>query len=47
MANGKGRLIHPNGCMYEGHWENDLAHGFGKYLSLNGANYQGEWKMDK
>ena len=47
MANGKGRLIHSNGNMYEGQWKNDLAHGYGKYLSLNGANYQGEWRLDK
>ena len=27
MANGKGRLIHADGDVYEGDWVNDKAHG--------------------
>lgn len=32
MANGKGRLIHADGDVYEGEWFNDKAHGYGIYL---------------
>ena len=27
MANGKGRLIHADGDVYEGQWKDDKAHG--------------------
>jgi len=27
MANGKGRLIHADGDIYEGEWKDDKAHG--------------------
>jgi hypothetical protein len=30
MANGKGRLIHADGDVYEGDWRDDRAHGQGK-----------------
>ncbi len=29
MANGKGRLIHADGDVYEGDWKDDKAHGDG------------------
>jgi hypothetical protein len=29
MANGKGRLIHADGDVYEGLWKDDKAHGYG------------------
>jgi hypothetical protein len=32
MANGKGRLIHADGDIYEGEWYNDKAHGIGNTL---------------
>jgi len=32
MANGKGRLIHADGDVYEGNWLNDKAHGRGVYI---------------
>jgi hypothetical protein len=47
MATGKGRLINPNGSMYQGEWKDDLAHGFGEYFSMAGANYRGLWHRDK
>ena len=39
MANGKGRLIHADGDLYEGDWKDDKAHGIGVYLHLDGAKY--------
>ena len=42
MANGRGRLIHAEGDVYEGQWLNDKAHGKGKYKHLDGATYEGE-----
>jgi len=47
MANGKGRLVHADGDVYEGEWYNDKAQGQGKYTHLDGATYTGEWLEDK
>ena len=47
MANGKGRLIHADGDVYEGNWLNDKAHGEGDYIHLDGAKYSGDWIEDK
>lgn len=47
MANGRGRLIHADGDVYEGYWLNDKAHGKGVYLHIDGASYSGEWFEDK
>ncbi len=46
-ANGRGRLIHSDGDVYEGLWVDDKAHGYGVYSHLDGACYQGEWVNDK
>ena len=46
MANGKGRLIHHDGDIYEGDWVDDQAEGVGKYAKLEGHVYEGEWKND-
>ena len=51
MANGKGRLIHADGDVYEGEWKNDkgsisfycIAHGQGVYTHMDGARYSGSW----
>ena len=40
--NGKGRLIHSDGDVYEGEWLNDKANGIGVYTYHNGATYKGE-----
>ena len=42
MANGRGRLIHAEGDVYENEWLDDKASGFGKYKHLDGATYEGE-----
>lgn len=43
MANGKGRLIHADGDVYEGDWLDDKAHGKGVYKHFDGARYEGDW----
>lgn len=47
MANGRGRLIHGDGDVYEGDWLDDRSHGFGRYIHFNGATYEGEWHSDR
>jgi len=47
MANGKSRLIHADGDVYEGEWLDDKAHGRGIYIHMDGAKYDGEWFEDK
>jgi len=41
VANGRGRLVHVDGDVYEGNWVNDQAEGYGVYLHKNGASYEG------
>lgn len=47
MANGRGRLIHADGDVFEGDWQDDKAHGKGIYIHRDGASYTGEWFEDK
>ena len=47
MAQGKGRLIHSDGDIYDGNWFEDKAHGYGVYSHADGARYEGSWKEDK
>jgi len=47
MANGKGRLIHADGDVYEGEWKDDKAHRKGVYTHMDGAKYDGDWHEDK
>jgi len=47
MANGKGRMIHADGDVYEGTWKDDKAHGFGVFNRTDGSKYEGEWYEDK
>jgi len=46
MANSLGRLIHADGDMYEGEWQDDKAHGNGTYVHADGAKYVGQWIDD-
>ena len=49
MANGRGRLIHSDGDIYEGDWsqfnlnnvirKDDKANGYGIYTHIDGAKY--------
>ena len=45
-AEGKGKIIHPNGEYYEGDFVNDQAEGYGKYMHKDGNYYEGQWKKD-
>ena len=47
MTNGKGRLIHPDGDVYESDWKDDKAHGSGFYNNTDGSKYVGEWFEDE
>jgi hypothetical protein len=47
MANGRGRLIHADGDVYNGDWVDDKAEGYGTYTHMDGAIYVGMWKEDK
>ena len=44
---GWGRLVHADGDVYEGEWENDMANGVGSYYHLDGTKYVGAWVNDK
>ncbi len=46
MANGKGRLIHADGDVYEGYWKNDKADGKGTYIHMDETKYVGDWLDD-
>ena len=38
---GRGRMIHADGDVYDGEWLDDKAHGYGIYVHLDGATYEG------
>lgn len=54
MANGKGRLYHANGDIYDGvwfckiikDWEDHKSKGYGIYIHSDGARYEGNWNND-
>ena len=39
MRHGKGRIIQPDGDIYEGDWVNDKMHGRGTYHYTDGLKY--------
>jgi hypothetical protein len=41
MANGKGRMTHANGDIYEGMWKDDKANGYGVFIDSTNAVYEG------
>ena len=45
-ANGRGRMTHSNGDIYEGSWKDDKAHGFGIFIDSSNAKYEGFWLDD-
>ncbi len=52
MANGKGRLIHVDGDVYEGDWVDNKAEGKGLFINFSekygeGARYEGQWHNDQ
>ena len=39
LAHGMGRLIHSDGDVYIGNWENGHAMGYGEYIHTDGTKY--------
>jgi hypothetical protein len=47
MAQGRGRMTHANGDIYEGQWSGDRANGFGVFIDIaSEAKYEGYWLED-
>lgn len=44
FKSGYGKLIYPDGAIYEGRFENDLMSGFGTLTFSDGRTYTGEWR---
>ncbi len=44
---GFGKMVYPNGDIYEGQWINNLRNGTGSYKWPNGGIYEGDWKDGK
>ena len=47
MSNGKGRLIHSDGDVYEGEYQEGEKHGQGTLTFPDGTTYEGEFKENK
>ena len=47
MINGKGRMIHADGDIYEGDFLDDKQDGYGIYTHTDGTVYKGQWKDDE
>ena len=43
-ANGRGRMTHANGDVYEGEWKDGLPHGNGASYDLKGKRTEGKFK---
>lgn len=46
MTNGRGRLIHADGDVFNGNWVDNKTHGQGTYDHADGASYEGDWNED-
>jgi len=44
---GEGRMVWPDGRMYEGQYENDRKSGVGKFTWPDGRSYYGQWLVGK
>lgn len=44
--NGRGRIKHTNGDIYQGEWKNGMPHGEGVYVDTQGSVYKGQWAND-
>jgi hypothetical protein len=47
LADGRGKLTHTNGDVYEGEFRKGLSHGSGTYTDSNGNKYVGSWQNDE
>lgn len=45
--NGKGRMTHANGDIYQGEWVDGKANGMGVFVDTNGSMYEGMWQDDQ
>ena len=43
MPHGNGKMVYPNGDIYNGQWERGKRHGKGEYTAADGAVRVGEW----
>ena len=43
LRHGFGRLIWPDGSLYEGEWISDQASGIGRLIHSDGDVYEGSW----
>ena len=43
---GKGKMIWPDGSMYEGWWKENKANGEGRLIHADGSVYDGSWLDD-
>ena len=41
LFNGKGRMTHTNGDIYQGEWQSGKANGHGVFVDTNGSMYIG------
>ena len=46
LFEGKGRLQHANGDIYQGEWKGGKANGFGVFADTQGNLYRGQFKDD-
>jgi len=46
VSNGRGRLIHKDGHIYDGNWVNASASGHGILYNNDGSVYTGNWEND-
>lgn len=37
MKHGRGKLVYPNGCVYEGEFKNNKRHGYGIFKNQKGV----------
>ena len=44
---GKGKLVFPDGSVYDGLWEDNKRSGSGVMIWPDGHRYEGEWSDDK
>ena len=43
---GRGRMTHANGDIYQGDWHQGKASGSGIFIDTNGSMYDGQWLDD-
>ena len=47
LKSGVGKMVFPNGDIYEGQFVRNERHGRGRYLSVRGEEYDGGWAHGK